>query len=84
MTRAHSKKGRLTPIEIIVIIFGFVFIVTVGIGGVMEAKAGNNNQNPKQGLVELNGYIEKICDGPNLIYTGTESIAVSPNDPQCN
>ena len=82
MTRAHSKKGRLTTIEIIVIIVGLVFAVTVGIGGIMEAKADNKNETKE---IKVADYIYKVCDKNNLIYTYQGvGITVSPNDPQCN
>jgi hypothetical protein len=81
MTRANPKKGRLTPIEIIVIMVCLVFIVTVGVGGIMEATAHNDNEVEKTKVAD---FIYKVCDGNNLIYTYTgEGIAVSPHDPQC-
>ena len=84
MTRANPKKSRLTPIEIIVIMVGLVFAVTVGIGGIMEAKANNNNKNPRQGKVEIANYLYKLCDEKNLVYIyGGKGIFVTPNSRQC-
>lgn len=84
MTRANSKKGRLTPIEIIVIMVGLVFAVTVGIGGIMEAKADNKNKNPRKGQVEIAEYVYKLCDEKNLIYIYRgKGITVIPNNRQC-
>ena len=84
MTRANPKKSRLTPIEIIVIMVGLVFAITVGIGGFMEAKADNKNKNPRQGRVEVADYVYKLCDEKNLIYIYRGAgIAVIPNNRQC-
>jgi flagellar basal body-associated protein FliL len=81
MTRANPKKGRLTPIEIIVIMVVLVFAVTVGVGGIMEAKADNKNEIQK---IKVADYVYKLCDETNLIYIYTgDGITVSPNDPQC-
>jgi flagellar basal body-associated protein FliL len=85
VTRVNRKKGRLTPIEIIFILVVLVFAITVGIGGFMEAKADNNNKNPRQGRVEVADYIYKLCDEKNLIYIYRgEGIFVTPNSRQCN
>lgn len=84
MTRANPKKSRLTPIEIIVIIVGLVFAITVGIGGIMEAKADNKNKNPRKGEVDIATYVYKFCDEKNLIYIYRgKAITVIPNNRQC-
>ncbi len=63
---------------------GITFAMGLLIGGLSQEEAGANNTNPKTGEVDVNNYIEKICDGPNLVYTVTRGITVSPNDPQCD
>ena len=78
-----SNYGSFSPAEITFFLVGITFAIALLIGGIASQDAGANNTNPKTGEVYITNYIEKICDGSNLVYTVTRGIAVSPNDPQC-
>jgi hypothetical protein len=78
------SQGSFGPLEITFFLVGITFAMALLIGGLSQEEAGANNTNPKTGEVYITNYIEKICDGPNLVYTVTRGITVSPNDPQCS
>lgn len=82
--RVNQHNGNSSSSAPVVLVLGLVaFIFALVMVGLSQEEAGANNNNPKTGEVYITNYIEKICDGSNLVYTVTRGIAVSPNDPQC-
>ena len=79
-----NKKRSSNSIPIIIMLGAFAFVLALLVTGIALENADAGNNNVKTGEVRVTSYIDKICDGPNLVYTVTRGITVSPNDPQCN
>lgn len=41
------------------------------------------NADPRRGWVYVAGNVDKICDGPTLVYDKHGALAIVPNSPEC-
>ena len=78
-----NRKKSSNSAPIVIMLGAFAFVLALLVAGIALDNADAHNNNVKTGEVRVTSYIDKICDGPNLVYTVTRGIAVSPNDPQC-
>ena len=83
--RVNPHKNKVSNrVPIIFMLGGFILGLVLLIVGIASENADAGNNNVKTGSVRVTGYIDKICDGPNLVYTVYgNGLTVSPNDTQC-
>lgn len=78
--RTHTKYKANNDLFIVLAVVCLAVMIALVTGSAVQSH-GDKETNP---TIRINNWIEKVCDGKNLIYfSKNKSMQVVPDSPQC-